>query len=575
MRLIFLYTEDFGPLQGRELNFVSDHDIHIFDSTLIDNGGEILPKGFFNVRGKNAKPVDAVSAVIGENGTGKTSVVEYLRMILLEFKSTHRFILVYEVNGKLYFVQKGLEEIKLSIKGAIQVKGLEKFTSSNYAKKFFRLVYLSPCYSLANRFLNKKSDRFFDLSTSGLMHRLYESLSKPALSTADFVSPMELLLADESAKMMAIIHRLSKDDETKKELEDIGVRTPLGVRLKLNDRTFECDSKMILGDVWRASDKSAYIRCFLMFAFAFIKDARIRCQDPRKETARNAIANKLLQVCKRIRKSGDISADIDEIEKLLGDTAIDKRGFLDGARRFFGVLYRLLVEEPELFAQRILFKRKNSLPIQGITQLISLYVRTVRNADFLEVAFDPVMSAGEMASLSLWARLYSYLEEREEHKAGRLVLFVDEAETTLHPQWQKNLIRNLIWFFDKMAPKLHIHIILASHSPVLLSDVPGGNVCCLSRSNGDIPIHGEMGSGIGRTFASNIYDLFRSQFFVKDGPVGSFAQMKIDGVFDRIHSEESIDEDILRDDMKIVSLIGDEPVRRYLMQALEMRNPLR
>lgn len=276
----------------------------------------------------------------------------------------------------------------------------------------------------------------------------------------------------------------------------------------------------------------------------------------------------MLQVCKRIQKSDDLSADLDEIKQLLGNASIDKRGFLDGARRFFNVLDRLLETEPELFTERILFNRKNSLHIEGITQLISLYVRTIRNADFLEVSFDPVMSAGEMSSLSLWARLYSYLEEREEHRHGRLVLFVDEAETTLHPQWQKNLIRNLIWFFDKMASKLRVHIILASHSPVLLSDIPGGNVCYLSRLDYDVSIQGEVGGSMKRTFASNIYDLYRSQFFVKDGPVGAFAQMKIDDVFTHVHSTSPVDEDVLQEDMKIVSLIGDEPVRRYLTQSL-------
>lgn len=566
MRLVFLYTEEEGPLKGRELNFVSDHCFHIVNDALVDEGGERLPDGFFNVRGKKAKPVDAVSAIIGENGAGKTFVAEFIQRVFAPKACVDNVIVIFETNGRMQLLQRGLDRISCSDRGIRRLKRVENLKSLAFGKRVFRTLYLSPCYALASRFVGiRPSERFFDRSTAGLLRQVYVSQSESERGAPDAPSPMDILLARESAKMIAVTHRLLRSGRTREELEKLGVRIPTGLNIRLNDRWLVADLEHVVGTVKAGQVPSAgLIRCFLLFALAFIKDSEARCLSPHADTARMRLVRRLREVCSVVVRRKDDAMGQAAIDDFLADSSQDPRGFLTGAKRFFGVLPKALIVYPELFSKRILFQDSAEKDLALITQLATLYTHTLRNPDFITIEFDPQMSSGEMASLSTWGRLYDYLEERSEHRTGNLLIYIDEAETALHPQWQQGFVRNLIWFFDLMATRLKIHVVLASHSPVLLSDVPGGNVCYLPRSADDAGGERLELVRAQRTFAANIYELFRSQYFLQDGPIGAFAKMKIDGVLGKIKSGDGESVELDDDDFRIIRMIGDNPVRHYL-----------
>ena len=114
-------------------------------------------------------------------------------------------------------------------------------------------------------------------------------------------------------------------------------------------------------------------------------------------------------------------------------------------------------------------------------------------------------------------------------------MLFDEVDITLHPTWQKRLFNDLQTIYNKVSKILRknikIHILLTSHSPFLLSDLPKENVIFLEKGKQVYPF--EDGK---QTFGANIHTLLSHGFFMKDGLMGEFAKDKIQSII-KYHEE--------------------------------------
>ena len=205
------------------------------------------------------------------------------------------------------------------------------------------------------------------------------------------------------------------------------------------------------------------------------------------------------------------------------------------------------------------------------------YLNCVGRSDFLSFEFFPRLSSGEMSFLSMWGRLHEFVRERE---SGRrkydVMVFLDESETALHPSWQRKLVWYTIWFFEHFAPHARAHLLFASHSPILLSDIPKSNVHFMF---GDSRKRSRQQKELARledTFAANVFDLYRLSFFMNEGTVGKFASMKVNGVLRKVSSRKELFKDqyipVADEDLeRVVKLIGDPFIRRYLIRRLGIK----
>lgn len=112
------------------------------------------------------------------------------------------------------------------------------------------------------------------------------------------------------------------------------------------------------------------------------------------------------------------------------------------------------------------------------------------------------------------------------------VLIFDEAELYLHPNWQRKFIYKLISCIEKahFSTIKEIQVIIATHSPFLLCDIPSYNILALQdgeRKSTDI-IRKE-------TFCSNFYDLLQSKFFM-DYSIGEFSRKKLETIINAAES---------------------------------------
>lgn len=181
------------------------------------------------------------------------------------------------------------------------------------------------------------------------------------------------------------------------------------------------------------------------------------------------------------------------------------------------------------------------------------------------------MSSGERQQVFTFATIAYHMfnllsvpdKERIAYKNVNIVL--DELEICFHPELQRSLVNNLLTFLTglKLNEVMAINIILSTHSPYILSDMPESNILMLKDGKKEVEKD--------KCFGANIYDLLCNHFFM-DEFIGEFAGKKIDGLIDIINAAAVSEEErnrlpYVRCD---VERISDELIRRKLLERIEV-----
>lgn len=183
-------------------------------------------------------------------------------------------------------------------------------------------------------------------------------------------------------------------------------------------------------------------------------------------------------------------------------------------------------------------------------------------------------SSGERSILNMYTWIAMLADQldfygRSAHELKDNVLLVlDEADLYLHPEWQRNFINEIRKAIPNLFPKKNVQIIFSTHSPIMLSDVPKQCTVFL----GD-----DEGTKHKQTFGNSIYSLYNDAFFLKDsGQMGEFAREKIDGLIDKLKPEETEEkrEDGRKHIVRTYMPISDQDRKRYLNDIKLIGEPL-
>lgn len=191
------------------------------------------------------------------------------------------------------------------------------------------------------------------------------------------------------------------------------------------------------------------------------------------------------------------------------------------------------------------FSKKSSHPF---LLFLRCYRLLPKSFHFLDFSWG--LSSGENTLLSIFSNLY-YLSEYytpdspnascqiQNRTPGSLtfcdsiLLMIDEADMTLHPEWQRKFLYSLTAFLPKLYPEIKdIQIILTTHSPLMLGDIPSQCVTYFSKDeNGEVT---SDTSGTRFTFGQNIYLLLKDSFYLEDSALGPIAQRKLQAVIEQL-----------------------------------------
>ncbi len=187
-----------------------------------------------------------------------------------------------------------------------------------------------------------------------------------------------------------------------------------------------------------------------------------------------------------------------------------------------------------------------SIKLKSIPKdLIQEYSKILALSDvtpFLEFSWSPKLSTGQQTFISQFALFYKNINDS-------MILLIDEGESTLHPEWQRMYIKYVIDFFKHNVKNKKIHIILTSHSPLILSDLPKENVIFLDTYKKHEDANQEEGNCKNVTqatninpFGANIHTLLSNGFFMEGGLMGEFAKGKINEIkifYEKIKSNDN------------------------------------
>lgn len=114
-------------------------------------------------------------------------------------------------------------------------------------------------------------------------------------------------------------------------------------------------------------------------------------------------------------------------------------------------------------------------------------------------------------------------------------LILEEVELYFHPEYQKQYIYRMLEQIRQVrfANVTAINIIIVTHSPFVLSDIPGNNILYLQKGMPDC--------GPKKTpFAANIGDTLKDSFFLGEGFMGDFAKKQMELLLYYLAPDEEI-----------------------------------
>lgn len=167
------------------------------------------------------------------------------------------------------------------------------------------------------------------------------------------------------------------------------------------------------------------------------------------------------------------------------------------------------------------------------------------------------MSSGQLAIIHQMGLISKAIKQLAEKGTNKILLMIDEGDAYLHLEWQRNYILKLNEFLSKVKhinKLLYLQLILATHSPLLATDIPKKFICPMDKA------------GATSGFASPIHLLLNESFGTKT--IGEFASQRINKTVKNIKKKNiskkdllvinSIDNDILkREIMKLTPLMAD------------------
>ena len=184
------------------------------------------------------------------------------------------------------------------------------------------------------------------------------------------------------------------------------------------------------------------------------------------------------------------------------------------------------------------------------------------------------MSSGEFAILNFFSKLYFFLKTKPITLFNKktFILLLDEADLGLHPMWKKRFINTILksipYFFEELNSKPNLQIILTTHDPLTLSDIPKHNVIFLEKVE---DVKCKISLEVQKTFGANITDLLADSFFIKDGLIGNFAKSKIDEVINWINKNKNktkISKKKLTHYKKVIELIDERIIKLKLSEMI-------
>lgn len=537
-----------------------------------------------------------IMAIVGENGSGKTSLLNDLMFILSEIINseeliTKKYVIVFEDQNNKIIVLSNFDFINknknvLSIKKSMQ-------DYRQYIKNFekYKIVYFHNAMSL-NDYSIKRYGYIEDFSLCGSMRKISKHNAEMHYTPIN-ADPIVQYYNNKLEKIISFI--ISENNiEAKTLLLGDGMGcfdfpTPTKVKITFADNIYTY--KYIKDEIYKLSHDADLSENYSQPKENFNNNGhnfidKVNEYFKSKNTIKSKISENLIlnalrwilvlqtqssykiEYCKLIFSKSDIlfhnfhdehevisnvTSYFQAIKTELKKTNNWYANSIDDFYEFSSWLYDKDLSDEFIF--------NNSKDRMILMQLYKYYAKT--NLPYPYLHFDFGLSTGEFNFLNLFSDLHSLKEGIIKNitttgsiECPHILLIFDEADLYLHPKWQQQYIKRIIGFLKERLSQYDFQILISTHSPIMLSDFPKDNVIYLPEQSVNL-----------QTFGNNIHSLFLNSFFLHEtGTMGAFAESKINGLVSYINNYNQLSQDNGEDILKTIHKIGDNYIQDKILQ---------
>ncbi|WP_226602985.1 AAA family ATPase [Bacillus cereus] len=594
MQLAFIWVENYGCISKQGFNFDGNFEcLYNSDTKVLHiKENENYIAGFFDDK---EKVVD-VTGIVGENGAGKTTVLNLIKDIFSQngVSTEQKYIIAFTKKQNktkeiyVFYHDSLLIKIEdLCVKSSVEIitskYNLEKNNSGRI--KILELPTV-PCVFFSNIFDTGLEQSMFLQFEKGLFNISTNYLMKTDKHDWTFDEDLFLFDTVELHRASNVFRQAkfiseSKFNELGFEYPDaLALGYPLIEPLENDSRTPE-QFRNILNQLIRKNEehKNEKKRNLSKFLYNMINSYFNRFSEALD------FEEQFIEPMSQEQKGNYFQEDsIDGIIKVLKDW----KQILKEYRYIpFGPEYQEggLSEEWPLEVQSLinlvnLLESEENISIyhgqlclklgEGydvLRRFMKDYIISSRMYPYITLNWNLQLSSGQKAMLDMFSRFYSIAKDINNLGEKNILILIDEGELYLHPQWQKSLLKDLLDFF-KMNYHKDIQVILTSNSPFIVSDLPKHNIIFIGkRAEGNGTIDALVNKK--QTFAANIHTLLSDSFFLDGELIGDFAKEKINWLINIL----SGDIDNIRENekkiRKLINLIGEPIIKNKLMSMLE------
>lgn len=604
MILQYVFVKNYRAIVGQGFNFSSQFSVNYNPQT---NKLAIIKNTFF-IEGFYGGHIKALKGLIGENGAGKTTILNFIKEILCfpvsEATANSECILVY-FNKKEFTIHTlgySLEKKNLSCpKGYsltledIRIKLNKRSDSDKYRNsilgfepRFSRemaIIYLSNIF-------DARAERDYGPKIPPIVFNLsVNTLVKGTINGEENVSTFKY---DEINKAIKLVLNFSKDI--------FSIKLPKSIRVNFKSiliSEFISDSLRATLKKSEKSERADYLREiasnlsaqrnnkpkkrerieYFLGAYLFVQLVNY-CETSRLEIWASAIKkNEYL-----FNEDNIITFFRSEEKYLARENINDSKEFLDSSRNWLDFIlnYSLFIKHTlELFDKNndaSSYEDFFDIPLESkneniIRKLIELSEESSLKINLLSFTWRD-MSTGETMLLRFFSNLYyisNVLKKNKQVKFKRLLFLFDELETFYHPQWQRKIVKSMLNFINENFSGFESQIVFTSHSPLTISDIPKTDLVFLKKEGEKIIVQKELNDH-KQTFAANVHTLLTDSFFLQNGLIGEFANEKINEVIELL-LDKSLNEVVEKEKYieSFINIIGEEVIKAKLLTILENR----
>lgn len=563
MELAYLWVEKYKNIEKQGFNFSPRFNCNFIDNNLtIDEREEYVSIFPENIN---------ITAIVGENGSGKSSIAELLgEFNFQEFHEPNKSFIVFFHNGSFIF-RCNLTGTNLYFN--INNKTKHESSTTSHSRELFISYFASELSTFLSKELSQsrnydKFDAVRDDSKQQVMDNNKLSISREKILEYELFNKRFEKILSGNKDLFQQINRNLIFNNRKREIhfyeigaEIIGEDNPINKLFKespYKGRTLFDDIPLE-----ETPHQTYFYKYLILNRLEFIHPSMLK-----NISFEQLIKNIKETFQKEILEEEDYSEIINKIHNAnpIDDDSYKIENVREILENFEYKSKNIWIEKKATNISKE-YSFKNPL-IKKINQYKTIRTNYFNNKN--EEYNYLSLSSGEREYIKLFTHIIYHLQQEDR----RDIFFLDEPDLALHPNWQKRLTNDLLHFTKRYTEEKSIHLILTSHSPFLLSDMPKEHVIFLKEGEQQHPFKENE-----QTFGANIHTLLSHGFFMDNGLMGEFAKSKIEKIkdfYEKIKNSENPKEKYQQEYKKYIenfrhiqSIIGEPFLKTIIGNYLE------